>query len=144
MRRASSARNLSARIRTAVVAAFTLVALCAALAIVVRAADDAPPANVAGAWQLSIDSPNGTFNATLAIQQDGGTIKGTQTSDFGDAPITGTVKGNAIQFTVNVTGSNGSFTVEHEGTVTGDTMKGTFKMGDGTTGSWSATRPAQK
>ncbi|MGD0841691.1 MAG: hypothetical protein ABSA32_11070 [Candidatus Acidiferrales bacterium] len=113
------------------------------LAAVVRA-DDAP-ANVAGAWQFTADSSQGTFTATLTIQQDGGTIKGTQKSDFGDATITGTVKGNTIQFTVTVSGPNGSFTVDHDGTVTGDTMKGTFKMGGdtGNSGSWSATRQAQ-
>jgi hypothetical protein len=118
------------------------VALLAAIAPLVRAADDAP-ANVAGTWQFSADSPQGTFNATLTIQQDGATIKGTQKSEFGDAAITGTVKGNAIQFTVTVNSPNGSFTVDHDGTVTGDTMKGTFKMNDGS-GSWSATRQNQK
>jgi hypothetical protein len=116
-------------------------ALLAALAPVARS-DDAP-ANVAGTWQFSADSPQGTFTATLTIQQDGGTIKGTQESDFGEAPITGTVKGNAIQFSVTVNGPNGSFTVDHDGTVTGDTMKGTFKINDNS-GSWSATRQTQK
>lgn len=116
-------------------------ALLAAFAPVVRSDDT--PANVAGTWQFSADSSQGTFNATLTIQQDGGTIKGTQKSDFGDAAITGTVKGNAIQFTVTVNSSNGSFTVDHEGTMTGDTMKGTFKIND-SSGSWSATRQNQK
>jgi hypothetical protein len=113
----------------------------AAIAPVVRS-DDAP-ASVAGTWQFSADSSQGTFTATLTIEQDGGTIKGTQKSDFGEAPITGTVKGNAIQFSVAVTSPNGSFTVDHDGTVTGDTMKGTFKINDNS-GSWSATREASK
>jgi len=128
--------------RVRIAGAVIALALLAAVATVARAADDAP-ANVAGTWQFTADSPQGTFAATLTIQQDGGTLKGTQKSDFGEVPITGTVKGNAIQFTVNVDSPNGSFTVTHDGTVTGDTMKGTFKMNDGS-GSWSATRQTQK
>jgi len=131
------------KINRARFAGILAVMLLAAAAMVVRA-DDAP-ANVAGTWQFTADSSQGTFTATLTIQQDGGTIKGTQKSDFGDATITGTVKGNAIQFTVSVSGPNGSFTVDHDGTVTGDSMKGTFKMGGdtGNSGSWTATRQAQ-
>jgi hypothetical protein len=122
-----------------------LAALLAVVATVARAANDTPaPANVAGTWQLTIDTAS--FTATLAIQQDGETIKGTQHSDFGDSPIAGTVKGNTIHFTVNVDSPNGAFTVTHDGTVTGDTMKGSFQMGDGSgnSGTWSATRQTQK
>jgi hypothetical protein len=127
--------------RARFIGAVISLALLAAIATMARA-DDAP-ANVAGTWQFSADSPQGTFTATLTIEQDGGTIKGTQKSDFGDAPITGTVKGNAIQFSVTVNSPNGAFTVTHDGTVTGDTMKGTFKINDNS-GSWSATRQTQK
>jgi hypothetical protein len=127
--------------RAPFVAAIISMALLASIATVARA-DDAP-ANVAGTWQFSADSSQGTFTATLTIEQNGGTIKGTQKSDFGDAPVTGTVTGNAIQFSVTVNSPNGSFTVTHDGTVTGDTMKGTFKINDNS-GSWSATRQAPK
>jgi hypothetical protein len=134
--------NMETKRRVRIVGTFVALTLLAAFAIVARAADDAP-ANVAGTWQFSADSSEGTFNATLTIEQDGGTLKGTQKSDFGDVPITGTIKGNAIQFSVTVNSPNGSFTVVHDGTVSGDTMKGTFKMND-SSGSWSATRQNQK
>jgi hypothetical protein len=98
---------------------------------------------VAGTWHFSADSSQGAFTATLTIEQDGGTIKGTQKSEFGEAPITGTVKGNAIQFSVIVNSPNVSFTVTHDGTVTGDSMKGTFKINENS-GSWSAIRQTQK
>jgi len=129
--------------RARIVGLFALV-LLAAVAVVVRADDQ--PANVAGTWQFSADSSQGTFTATMVIQQDGGMLKGTQHSDFGDAAIAGTVKGNNVQFTVTVNGPNGSFTVDHTGTVNGDTMKGTFTMGgdNGNSGSWTATRQTEK
>jgi len=134
--------NIKPTRRAQIIGTVIALALLAAVATAARAADEAP-ANVAGTWQFTADSPQGTFTATLTIQQDGGTLKGTQKSDFGEIPITGTVKGNAIQFTVNLDSPNGSFTVVHDGTVTGDTMKGTFKMND-SSGNWSATRQAQK
>jgi hypothetical protein len=122
------------------------VALLAALtiSIAIRAADDAPPANVAGSWALTVG--DGAFTATLVLQQDGGTITGTQKSDFGDSPLTGTVKGQVIHFTVNINSPNGAFTVVHDGTVDGDSMKGTFQMSDGSgnSGSWTAARQTQK
>jgi hypothetical protein len=133
--------HLNARAR--LIIALATVALVAALATAVHAADDTP-ANVAGTWQMTIN--DGAFNATLTLTQDGGTIKGTQKSDFGDSAIAGTVKGNAIHFTVNVDSPNGAFTVTHDGTVSGDTMKGTFQMADGSgnSGDWTATRQPQK
>src|ERR1700690_2747438 len=98
----------------------TLAVLLAAFAAIARAADDsAAPANVAGTWQMTVNE--GSFNATLTITQDGGTIKGTQKSDFGDSALTGTVRGNAIHFPVNIDSPNGAFTVTHDGTVDGDT-----------------------
>ncbi|MGO9640801.1 MAG: hypothetical protein ACLP1Y_05805 [Candidatus Acidiferrales bacterium] len=103
---------------------------------------DAQPANVAGTWQMTVEGSQGSFTAVLSIQQDGEKIKGTSKSDFGDASLDGTVKGNAIDFVVHVHGDNGDFDVEHTGTVDGDTMKGTTKMqgGSGDSFQWSATR----
>ncbi|HYB60339.1 MAG TPA: hypothetical protein VEH50_02575 [Methylomirabilota bacterium] len=117
-----------------------LALLLAAGALGLRADDQ--PANVAGAWQMSVDGGQGTLTMVLTIQQDGGTIKGTSKSDFGESPLEGTVKGNAIDFTVHVKSDNGDFDVEHTGTVDGDTMKGTFKMQGNAdfSGQWSATR----
>jgi hypothetical protein len=121
----------------------SLPALMLAFGVAVRAQDQPANANVAGTWQFTADTAQGSFTATLTIQQDGGTLKGDQKSDFGDSPITGTIKGNAIQFTIAVDSPNGSFNVVHSGTVTGDSMKGTFTMND-SSGSWSATRQTQK
>jgi hypothetical protein len=119
------------------------VLLAASSAAGLRADDQ--PANVAGTWQMTVDGGQGTISMTLSIQQDGGKIKGTTKSDFGDMTLDGTVKANAIDFVVHVHGDNGDFDVEHIGTVDGDTMKGTTKMpgGDADGMQWSATRQKQ-
>jgi len=106
-------------------------------------ADD-QPANVAGSWQMTVDGGQGALTILLTIQQDGGNLKGTAKSDFGESALDGTIKGNAIDFTVHVKGDNGNFDIEHIGTVDGDTMKGTTKMpGGDSAGQWTATRNKQ-
>ncbi len=117
-----------------------LALLLAVGALGLRADDQ--PANVAGTWQMTVDGGQGTLTMVLTIQQDGGKIKGTSKSDFGESPLEGTVKGNAIDFIVHVKSDNGDFDVEHTGTVDGDTIKGTFKMQGNAdfSGQWSATR----
>ena len=102
------------------------------------AADD-QPANVAGTWSMTFEGRNGTVTQTLKIAQDAGKITGTLTSQRGDSPLEGTVTGNAIDFTVKRSTPNGDFTIEYTGTVDGDSMKGSFKMGDNTR-DWTATR----
>ncbi len=117
-----------------------LVLLLAGFAAGLRADDQ--PANVAGTWNMTVDGGQGTLSMVLTIQQDGGKLKGSVKSDFGDSQIEGTIKGNSIDFVVHVTSDNGNFDIEHLGTVDGDTMKGTTKMQgtDNSAGQWTATR----
>jgi hypothetical protein len=111
--------------------------LTLAFGFALRAQDQ--PANVAGAWQMTFEGRNGTVTQTLTLTQDGAKLSGTVHSDRGDSPVTGTITGNAIDFTVKRTTPNGDFTIEYKGTVTGDAMKGSFTMGENTR-DWTATR----
>ena len=87
------------------------------------AADE--PANVAGNWEMSSEGPNGPMTQTLAIQQDGSTIKGTVTGRRGEAPLEGTVTGNKVSFTVKRQTQNGdTMVMEYTATVDGDSLKG--------------------
>jgi hypothetical protein len=97
------------------------------------------PAKVAGSWELTFEGPRGTRTQTLTIQQDGSKIKGTLTGQRGESPLEGSVDGNKISFTVTRETPNGTFTIEYNGTVEGDSMKGTMhnQMFDG---QWSAKR----
>jgi hypothetical protein len=82
------------------------------------------PVKVAGTWEMSVQTPNGTFTQTLTIRQEGTTLKGTLTGRRGEAPLEGSVTGNKIAFTVKRETPNGTFTVEYSATVEGDSMKG--------------------
>ncbi|MGC1187992.1 MAG: hypothetical protein WA871_11435 [Candidatus Acidiferrales bacterium] len=114
-----------------------VLALTLAFGLAVRAQDQ--PANVAGAWQMTFEGRNGTVNQTLTLTQNGTNLTGTVHSDRGDSPVTGTIAGSAIDFSIKRSTPNGDFTIEYKGTVTGDSMKGSFTMGQNSR-DWSATR----
>jgi len=101
------------------------------------AADE--PAKVAGAWEMSAETPRGTMTQTLTLQQDGSTLKGTLKGQRGEALVAGSVTGNKITFTVTRDTPNGSFTIEYSGTVDGDSITGTSHS-ERFDGKWTAKR----
>jgi hypothetical protein len=119
----------------------SVLALMLAFGFAVRAQDQT--ANVAGAWQISWQGRNGPVTQTLTFTQDGTKLTGTMHGDRGDAPVMGTITGNAIDFTAKRSTPNGDFTSEYKGTVTGDSISGTVMMGQNSR-DWSATRQVPK
>jgi hypothetical protein len=119
-------------------------AVCGAglfLLTLVVAAQAQAPAKVAGTWMMSNQGRNGVVMNTLTLTQDGGTLKGSMKAENGtETPLdSGTVSGNDITFTVTRQGRNGEVKVEYKGTVTDDTMKGTFQAGQNSV-DWTAKR----
>jgi hypothetical protein len=89
------------------------------------------PADVAGAWALTVESGQGTGTPTVTFKQDGEKLTGTYSSQvFGDQQVTGTIKGNAIRFSFTGSFEGTTFTVSYTGTVDKDTMKGKVMLGD--------------
>jgi hypothetical protein len=90
----------------------------------------AADANVAGEWDFAVETQAGPGNPHFSIKQEGTTLSGTYKGALGEAPITGTVKGNevTIQFKANAQGAD--LSVTYQGTVEGDTMKGKVSLGD--------------
>jgi hypothetical protein len=75
------------------------------------------------------------------FEQDGEKITVTMESRRGDeVTAEGTIKGNAIEWTVSRETPRGEMTMTYKGTVDGDTMSGTVEMGDFGSADWSAKR----
>src|SRR5215475_7438348 len=55
-------------------------------------------ASVSGSWKAKVDLGGQGGSPTFALKQDGEKLTGTYSGALGDAPLTGTVKGNAITF----------------------------------------------
>src|SRR3954466_53951 len=85
-----------------------------------------------------------TINATpsLTLKQNGEKLTGEYTSQqYGKFPVTGTVTGSDVTFSVSMNIEGNGITAVYTGTVQPDgTMKGSVGLGDAMSGTFSATR----
>ena len=119
-----------------------------------RAGDSAAPApsspapaaaadktDVSGAWAFTVETPAGSGTPSFTFKQEGEKLTGQYKGAFGEAPLTGSVKGNKIDFSVKVQVEGQDATINYTGTVEKDgTMKGTVTLGDLGSGTWTAKR----
>jgi imidazolonepropionase-like amidohydrolase len=96
---------------------------------------------MAGRWNLTANTPNGSRTATADITMGAdGALAGSITSDHGASPISsGSLSGNRFTFTTSITTSQGHMTLTFTGTLEGNTIKGS--IGGGISGDFTGTRP---
>ncbi|MFN0110704.1 MAG: hypothetical protein ACKVZH_17740 [Blastocatellia bacterium] len=90
--------------------------------------------NVTGAWDVEVVTEQGSGNPALTFKQEGEKLTGTYKGLLGESTLTGTVKGDKIEFSFKVSGQLEG-TVTYNGTTDGKTMKGKLSlagMGEGT------------
>jgi hypothetical protein len=102
----------------------------------------ASAADVSGTWDVVVETPQGSGTPVFVLKQDGEKLTGTYKGQLGEAPVTGTISGNAItlKFTVN---ADEQVKVEYRGTVDGNAMKGTARFGTYGDGTFSGTKRAR-
>src|SRR5262245_34558295 len=85
---------------------------------------------VDGTWKLVVNTPMGAQESTRVISSSGGTLTGTQSAGAGEGrPIDeGTVDGNDITWKASITKPM-PMTLEFSGTVDGDNISGSVKLG---------------
>ncbi|MBI3664931.1 MAG: hypothetical protein HY236_01690 [Acidobacteria bacterium] len=81
-------------------------------------------ADITGNWNFSVDLDAGSGNPSFTFQQDGEKLTGHYSGQLGEADLTGTVRGDDIEFTFTVKGDQGESTATFTGKISGDTMKG--------------------
>jgi len=102
---------------------------------------EAPKASgVAGAWQLTVESPMGTRENEAVFVQSGEQLTGVIKGQRGETPLTGTITGEDIKFGINVTIQGQNLNIDYSGKVAGDTMGGTVVFGEFGDGKWSGKR----
>ena len=102
------------------------VAFAVATAISVTSAAQVFAQNIAGDWDASYNSPGGPIAFKLALKVDGEKLTGTVKRASGDAPLTGTVKGDSVRFSYTIKYGDNELAVTIAAKVTGGTaMKGT-------------------
>jgi len=100
-------------------------------------------ADVTGTWQITVETSQGSGTPTVVLQQKGEQLTGAFTSQvFGEAKVTGTVKGNAIEFGFEGDAGGQTMKVTYKGTVeSATTMKGTAAYsGFDDKAPWTATK----
>ena len=99
-------------------------------------------ASLTGEWTmtLALDTVNAT--PALTLKQDGEKLTGTYTShQYGKFPLTGTVKGSDVAFSVTLNIEGNSITGTYTGKVQADgTLSGSVDLGGMMSGTWTATR----
>jgi hypothetical protein len=89
---------------------------------------------VDGTWNITMTTPMGERNTTLAVKSSGGTLMGTQGADGTSGEIfDGTVNGDDVAWKLSITNPM-PLTLAFTGKVSGDSMSG--EMGIGPMGSF--------
>ena len=100
--------------------------------------------SVAGEWDGSFNTPGGARPFKIVLAVDGEKVTGTAKRSSGDLPITGTIKGDAIEFSYTINYGGNNLTLIYSGTVSGDSMSGTVSFGGNAEETWSAKRAAKQ
>lgn len=100
-----------------------------------------PTADLSGQWEFEIQYRASTSTQTLHLQQKGNQLEGTQRGPFLARDIAGTVSGDTVTLTSNVTERHGdALRYRFTGTIAGGTMSGTLDMGEYLNATWVGKR----
>ncbi|HEY1599732.1 MAG TPA: hypothetical protein VGG64_09030 [Pirellulales bacterium] len=113
--------------------------VCAALLVVVVwnvsiASNAADKVEVSGGWNVDVDIAGNTGSPVFTFKQDGEKLAGRYKGRFGEADVTGKLKGDEIEFTIEAQGAK----VIYKGTVKKDGMEGTVDYDGQASGTWKA------
>jgi len=90
--------------------------------------------DVTGAWSVTVETEAGSGNPSFTFKQEGEKLTGKYKGLLGEADLTGTVKGDKIEFSFKVSGQVEGV-INYAGTTDGKTMKGKVSLaglGEGT------------
>ncbi|HSO75646.1 MAG TPA: hypothetical protein VLU47_12495 [Blastocatellia bacterium] len=97
--------------------------------------------NISGAWDFAVETGGGSGAPSFTFKQEGETLTGTYKGQFGEGPLTGTVKGDDLKFSLSLSAGGQTMTVVYTGKITGkDSMKGTVSLGELGEGTWTGKR----
>ena len=120
------------RIVLATTAAVFAAMLCGAAIV---HAGQAAKIDVSGKWAFNVETAAGPGAPTFTFKQDGEKLTGHYVGTFGEADLTGSVKGANIMFTFSVDVQGTKLDETYTGTIDKDTMKGKVEIvgiGEGT------------
>src|SRR5262245_3535671 len=110
-----------------------------AVALLLIAAPLSAQTNVAGDWDVTIVSPQGSSTARVTLKQDGEKLSGLFKSPQGELPFEGgTLTGNELKFTFTVNFQGNPLPITLTGKIDGGSVAGKADFGGFAEGDWSA------
>jgi hypothetical protein len=98
--------------------------------------------DLTGKWLFTVETTAGTGTPTVTLKQDGEKLTGHYSSQtLGEADLTGTVKGQSVNFTFEGNVQGNAVPVTYAATIENkDAMKGTIDIGGVATGTFTGKR----
>lgn len=104
-----------------------------------------PPLQLAGTWNVTIDSADGKVQAELELVQSDRALSGRFKSDQGDGRLTsGKVNASAVEFVVSIGAGDAAVLLKFDAKLDGASLQGNLKSPFGAATKWSATRVEPK
>lgn len=95
---------------------------------------------VAGSWDVTLNSPQGTFNVQFNLKQDGEKLSGVVKGQRGELPLEGTLKGKEVTLKWTTKYQENDLPITLTGALDGSTMKGSADYGGFAQGDFNAKR----
>lgn len=96
--------------------------------------------DISGNWEFNVETSAGSGSPSFVFKQTGESLTGTYSGLFGKADLTGTVKGDAIDFSFPFEYSGSKGVAHYSGTIEGNKMKGKLEIPELGEGTWTATK----
>ena len=97
--------------------------------------------DISGNWEFNVETAAGSGSPSFVFKQDGEKLTGTYSSLLGKANLSGTVKGDQIEFKFDFSYSGQSGVAHYSGTIESEKkMKGKVEIGDLGEGTWTGTK----
>lgn len=111
------------------------------LLLLLAAATTLLAADITGKWEFTVETDMGSGTPTLNIKQSGNNLTGEYHGQLGEAPIKGTIDGDKVEISFEVSPGGEKFLVKYSGTVDGaNKMKGSVDLGGQAKGTFNAVK----
>jgi hypothetical protein len=98
--------------------------------------------NLTGEWSAVVTAPRGELEYTMYLTHEGPRLTGYLQSQYGEIPLKGSVKGSEVSLSWTMMDGSKEIAITMTGTVSGDTIRGTAKLGTIGEGAFRAERAA--
>jgi hypothetical protein len=96
---------------------------------------------VDGKYNITMNTPMGSRQTTLELKADGSSLGGTWVGQGGPQEFSGgSVDGDNVSWSVNMSGPMGAMTLAFKGKVEGDNINGDVQFGSFGSGTFTGTR----